>query len=83
MTSPRWLWCLLIVLAALPLAAEESTSSTPPHSIAEGTTFLIRLEDKLDSSRVQPGKRFKARLSENLLGSNSPGCFATAGSRDT
>lgn len=70
MPSPRRLWCLLLILAALPLAAEESTSSTPPHSIAQGTTFLIRLEDRLDSSRVQPGKRFKARLSENLLGSN-------------
>jgi hypothetical protein len=70
MTSPRWLSFFLIALTALPLAAEQSTSSTPPHSIAEGTTFLIRLEDKLDTARVQPGKRFKARLSENLLGSN-------------
>jgi hypothetical protein len=70
MTSPRWLLFVLIAFTALPLAAEQSTSSTPPHSIAEGTTFLIRLEDKLDASRVQPGKRFKARLSENLLGSN-------------
>ncbi len=42
--------------------------SAPPHAIADGTTFLIRLEDKLDVSRVQPGKHFKAKLEEDMIG---------------
>ena len=63
----RWLWCVLVTLAGLPLCAEQSSSPAPPHSIPEGTAFLIRLEDKLDASRVQPGKRFKAELAEDLV----------------
>ena len=68
MTSPRWLWCLLIALAVASLWAQQPSSSTPPHSIPEGNTFLIRLEDKIDASRIQPGRRFKARLAEELVG---------------
>ena len=37
----------------------------PPHAIADGTTFLIRLAEKLDVSQVQPGKRFKAKLKKH------------------
>ncbi len=72
MTFPRlrWLCFLLLALAGLPLWAEQSTSSVPPNSIADGTTLLIRLEDNLDASRVRPGKRFKASLAENMVGSN-------------
>ncbi|HEX3353595.1 MAG TPA: hypothetical protein VHS34_12285 [Terriglobales bacterium] len=62
-----WLWCLLIGLTGTPLLAQER-SSPPPRGIPDGTTFLIRLEDKLDASRVQPGKRFKAKLIEDLVG---------------
>jgi hypothetical protein len=64
----RWFWFLLVALAGLPLSAEQSTSPTPPHSVPDGTTFLIRLEDELDASRVRPGKRFKAELAEDLVG---------------
>jgi hypothetical protein len=68
-----WLWCLALVLATVPLQAEErdhDQKSAPPHAIADGTTFLIRLEDKLDVSRVQPGKRFKAKLEEDMMGAD-------------
>jgi hypothetical protein len=68
MISPRWLCCLLIALAGSPLCAQQARSPTSPHSIPDGTTFLIRLEDKLDASRVQPGKRFKATLAEDMVG---------------
>jgi hypothetical protein len=74
MTALRsyWLWCLALVLAAMPLHAEDRDHDPkppgPPHAIAEGTTFLIRLGDKLDVSRVQPGKRFKANLEEDMMG---------------
>jgi hypothetical protein len=51
----------------MPLPAQEP-HPLPPHAIPDGTTFLIRLEDKLDASRVRPGKHFKAKLAEDLLG---------------
>ncbi len=70
MTSLLSRWCCLLVFASLPLFAEQSTSSTPPHSIPDGATILIRLEDKIDASRVRPGKHFKAELAEDLVGSD-------------
>jgi len=64
------LCCLALVLSAMPLHAQdqEQKPAAPPHAIAEGTTFLICLEDKLDVSRIQPGKRFKAKLEEDMMG---------------
>jgi hypothetical protein len=70
MISPhsRWLWCWLAPLVGTALFAQQSASPAPSHAIPDGTTFLIRLVDKLDASRVRPGKRFKARLAEDLVG---------------
>src|SRR5438128_8994966 len=66
-TLPSRLWCFVFALAALPLAAEESANARiPPHTIPEGTTFLMRLEDRLDTNRLQQGKHFKAKLAEDL-----------------
>lgn len=64
-----WLGCVALVLAVMPLAAEESVDRPPrpAGAIPDGTTFLIRLEDKLDTSRLQQGKRFKAKLAEDLV----------------
>jgi hypothetical protein len=67
------LWCLVLVFATVPLLAQDhdhDQKSAPPHAIADGTTFLIRLEDKLDVSRVRPGKRFKAKLEEDMMGAD-------------
>jgi hypothetical protein len=66
MAGLRWILCL--ALATLPLLGQEEKSAAPPHAIPYGTTFLIRLEDRLDVSRIQPGKRFKAKLAEDLMG---------------
>jgi hypothetical protein len=66
MAGLRWILCL--TLATLPLLGQEEKSAAPPHAIPYGTTFLIRLEDRLDVSRIQPGKRFKAKLAEDLMG---------------
>ena len=68
MTGFRSFWCLTLALATLPLLGQEEKAAAPPHAIPYGTTFLIRLEDRLDVSRIQPGKRFKARLGEDLMG---------------
>ncbi|MGZ4731214.1 MAG: hypothetical protein ACXVZH_03650 [Terriglobales bacterium] len=67
MAGLRSIWCLTLALATLPLLGQEEKSAAPPHAIPYGTTFLIRLEDKLDVSRIQPGKRFKAKLAEDLM----------------
>jgi hypothetical protein len=71
-------WCLALALTTVPLHAEELNHDrdqdhdqkppTPPHAIADGTTFLIRLDEQLDVSRVRPGKRFKAKLEEDMMG---------------
>jgi hypothetical protein len=71
------LLCLLMCFAGLPLWAEQTLStradsSRPenPSAIPDGTTFLIRLEDKLDTAKLQQGKHFKAKLSEDLVARN-------------
>jgi len=68
MAGLRWFLCLTLALATLPLRGEEEKSAPPPRAIPYGTTFLIRLEDRLDVSRIQPGKRFKAKLAQDLMG---------------
>ncbi|MBI1739831.1 MAG: hypothetical protein HYR57_02970 [Candidatus Koribacter versatilis] len=42
----------------------------PPNAVPEGTTFLVRLEDKLDTRKLQPGKHFKVKLAEDLTAAN-------------
>src|SRR5512133_1919317 len=38
--------------------------------IPEGTRFLVRLNDKLDTAKLKPGKKFEAKLSEDLTAAN-------------
>ncbi len=40
---------------------------TPPNVIPQGTRFIVKLKDTLDTHDMQPGKRFKAELREDLL----------------
>jgi hypothetical protein len=42
----------------------------PVNSIPEGTQFLVRLNDKLDTRDLKPGKHFKAKLAEDLVAAN-------------
>src|SRR5258708_16680039 len=39
----------------------------PPNVIPQGTRFIVKLKDTLDTHDMQPGKRFKAELREDLL----------------
>jgi hypothetical protein len=61
--------CLLFAAAALaqdpPIAVP-----APLNSVPEGTQFLIRLNDKLDTRDLKPGKHFKAKLAEDLTAAN-------------
>lgn len=40
---------------------------TAPNAIPEGTRFLIRLKDTLDTRKLEEGTHFKAELSEELI----------------
>ena len=43
----------------------------PPNAVPEGTRFLIRLNDKLETNRLHAGDRFTARLAEDLSTANN------------
>jgi len=68
----RTLWSLFAVLMAAPLFAQDAAVApqAPPNAIPEGTRFLVRLNDKLDTRDLKPGKHFKAKLSEDLVAGN-------------
>jgi hypothetical protein len=65
-------WCVLALFAALPLVAQDPAIApqAPPNAIPEGTRFLIRLNDRLDTRKLEPGKHFKAKLAEDLVAGN-------------
>jgi hypothetical protein len=65
-------WCVLALFATLPLLAQDPAIApqAPPNAIPEGTRFLIRLNDRLDTRKLQPGKHFKAKLAEDLVAGN-------------
>ena len=43
-----------------------AATAAPSNLIPEGTKFIIRLSDKLDTGKVKPGKHFQAKLAEDL-----------------
>lgn len=68
-----------LLLAALPLLGQSPTlKSRDPliapvpasNAIPEGETFLIRLNDTLDTSKLKVGKKFSAKLAEDLQAPN-------------
>jgi hypothetical protein len=60
------------LFTAVPLFAQDPAIApqAPPNAIPEGTRFLIRLNDKLDTRNLQAGKHFKAKLAEDLVAGN-------------
>jgi hypothetical protein len=74
MTLKRAAW-LLCLMTALPLFGQFNTrpdnnGSLPPNYIPEGTRFIAKLDDKLDTRKLEPGKHFKLKLSEDLVAPN-------------
>jgi hypothetical protein len=67
-----------LLLAAFPLWAQYQNpnqgygnnpypnSSYANNVITEGTRFVVRLADTLDTAKLKPGKRFTAKLGEDL-----------------
>jgi len=65
----------LLALASLPLAAQfsarpDNNGSPGPNYVDEGTRFMVQLSQNLDTNKLKPGKRFKARLAEDLVAPN-------------
>lgn len=65
-----WLSALLLALPAWAQFSSRDTYQSGPNYIPEGTRFIIRLKDKLDTSKVKPGKHFTAELAEDLQAPN-------------
>lgn len=63
----RWIYLLSLVIVTAPVFAQDQSAPPVPRTVPEGTTFLIRLDDKLDTAKTQPGKHFKAKLAEDLV----------------
>lgn len=64
---------LLTMLAASASGQMQDAAiapQAPANSVPQGTTFLIRLNDKLDTSHLRSGDRFTARLAEDLSTAN-------------
>jgi hypothetical protein len=77
MTPRRLAWLIfpLFLFASLPLLAQWSsrpvgTDAVGPNYIPEGTRFMVKLDDTLDTRKLQPGKHFKAKLAEDLVAPN-------------
>lgn len=68
----RALSTLFALCMAAPLLAQDPAVApqAPPNAIPEGTRFLIRLNDKLDTRKLESGKHFKAKLAEDLAAGN-------------
>jgi len=66
---------LLAGVACVSAAGQSSDPAiapmAPPNAVPEGTTFLIRLNDTLDTNRLRPGDHFEARLAEDLIAGNN------------
>jgi YMGG-like Gly-zipper len=60
------LCALALLLSAIPLIAQTGMGYGKNY-IPEDTRFIIRLDDNLDASKLEPGKRFKAKLAEDLV----------------
>ena len=49
-------------------AAYHPGAGAPPNAIPEGTRFIIKLKNTIDTGKkLEPGKRFKAELREDLV----------------
>src|SRR3954469_18368326 len=45
-------------------------SYNAPNAIPEGTRFIAVLDDKLETAKIQQGKKFKLKLAEDLMAPN-------------
>jgi len=68
-----WMGILFLTAATSVLAQAVDPAiapKAPPNVVPEGTTFLVRLQDKLDTAQLHPGQHFKVKLDEDLIAAN-------------
>jgi len=68
-----WVGMLFLAAAMSPLAQAVDPAAAPmapPNAVPVGTTFLVRLEDKLDTAELHAGQHFKVKLDEDLISPN-------------
>ncbi len=65
-----WLFATLLALPAWAQFSTRDSYQSGPNYIPEGTRFVIRLKDALDTAKVKQGKRFTAELGEDLQAPN-------------
>jgi hypothetical protein len=63
--------CCSLLLAGLAAAQAPgqrlpSATAAPSNLMPEGTKFIVRLSDKLDTGKAKSGKHFQAKLAEDL-----------------
>lgn len=66
-------WTLIstLVIASLPLLAQSGPNGPAGENVVpDGTRFIIRLNDNLDSAKLKQGKKFSAKLAEDLVAPN-------------
>jgi hypothetical protein len=65
---------MLLLTAAMSLPAQAMDPAVAPmarpNAVPEGTTFLVRLQDKLDTAELHRGEHFKVKLDEDLISAN-------------
>jgi len=65
---------MLCLTAAMSLPAQANDPAvapmTRPNAVPEGTTFLVRLQDRLDTAELHRGQHFKVKLDEDLISAN-------------
>jgi hypothetical protein len=69
--TKRWSASLFVcaLLFALPSLGQTGMGYGQNY-IPDGTRFIVRLDDKLDTAKMENGKHFKAKLAEDLVAPN-------------
>ncbi|MGI9102174.1 MAG: hypothetical protein ACR2IF_06990 [Terriglobales bacterium] len=80
--SNRWTVAVVLLLAGLPLLGQNpanqpygnnppgqvygNSSGYAPNVVPDGTRLILRLDDTLDTTKLKVGKKFTAKLGEDL-----------------
>jgi hypothetical protein len=65
-----WIGVFTFLASTALCFAQQSPSLSTVNAIPDGSTFLVRLQDRLDTRKLEQGKRFKAKLAEDLIAPN-------------
>jgi hypothetical protein len=66
-----------------PPAPQQPAALNPSDAVPDGTHFLVRLNDALNTGKDQPGRKFTVTIIEPLETAGAPFCRPAAKSPDT